>query len=154
MAGPGFALALSALFGLCAPAMSDGALARQFPSDLLHRLEGAELKAAVGEPEPDAAYWSVDGSGEHFIVQTTIQHCRVTEKGDPKTAMAAFRAGLDANGWAFLQEKTLDGGLTVVAATRDVAGKKKLLLSYTTKLDVADYGFFGSVALVEPAETP
>ena len=142
-------VALSALFGFCAPHVSQGMLPATFPSELIAPLTAEEKRKFTDESHGHDELYRIVSSDGFVLLDIRPDWCRViTNGGDPKGALSEFREKLkDAGGHEDSDEQTPENWerVTGMIPLRDGYSIVALFMCDTTNRDA---GFFGSTLLV------
>lgn len=147
MAGDMTEVAMDALFNLCVPLMSEGALKVTFREDLLVPLTMDELDE--NEIEDDAKGWWIESADGPFLMTCNGERrAIVTTDGDPSAAQHAYRARLSqARGRISNEYDDAEGH--GISGEIDISPKLYVVVNLATRKGPDAAGFYGSATLWE-----
>lgn len=136
---------MDALFQLCVPAVSDGAFAQTFPSELVVDLTDEDR--AEHSIESDADGYRIKSDAGFILFQVEMPYCMiVTADGQPSDAIAPFKSRLAAIGGKITKEEE-------TVEHHNIAGEVRLnddaMISVliATRKESGAAGFYGSASM-------
>jgi len=141
-------IALDALFQLCVPLVSEGALPVTFRQDLVVPMTMDEQDEEG--VDDDAKGWWIK-SAEHAIIMTWNGKTRaiVTGDGDPAGALRAYRARLSRAGGRVSNEQDYEAGHYGISGEIDASPKLYVVVNIAISKASDAAGFYGSATLWE-----